>query len=80
MQRCKFCDDYRYIKKMEKKSIDRSNADPDCEVEIRRYYRVAIVSGVKRRIKNESSRWSRGGTSVHGRYPIRFCPMCGRKL
>lgn len=80
MQRCKFCDDYRYIKKIEQKSIDRDNADPDCKVETRRYYRVAIISDWKRRTKNESSRWSRSAMSTHGRYPIRFCPMCGRKL
>ena len=76
---CKFCDDYRTLKKTEKKALDRVNADPSSEVQLRSYYRLALKAITKRR-KKGTKRWYFGGQSVSGNYPLRYCPEWGRKL
>lgn len=77
---CSFCRDYTFLRKIRKKSNDKANADPECDYELKDIYKVSIVSQTKRRLKGHNSKFVRAGISTHGTYPLRYCPVCGRKL
>ena len=78
--RCKFCDDYKYQKKLDRKFESDANNDPECVFNFRHELKVKLISVTRRRQKGSSARYHDGGTCGHGNYPLNFCQVCGRKL
>ena len=77
---CKFCDDYAWQKKHNRKFEDNERNDPDCAFDFRHRYNVALVVITQRRKKGSSAKFSDGARLTHGGYALHYCPVCGRKL
>lgn len=77
--RCKFCDDYKRMKSQKRKFANEVNCDPETGFELRYTYKVVLTAFSAKRF-SERSRFQNSGRCSYGAYPIRFCPVCGRKL
>lgn len=77
---CSFCKEYAHIKRLEKSTVDKMNADPVFAMELKNRYRVSLVSETKRRYKGQNHKFIHAGQASYGSYPIHYCPVCGRKI
>lgn len=77
--KCKFCEDYKFLKKTYTKVSSRGNCNPDADMDIKYTHRVSIVTKTNRRLHGTSI-WLKGKEEFHGDYAVHYCPVCGRKL
>lgn len=80
MTDCKFCADYELRKVRSKSYNQEHNKDPDRHFNLRTNFEVAIVERTWRYGGDGHFYFKRAGTSVSGRYPVNYCPVCGREL
>lgn len=79
MTNCSFCSDYKWMRKRSRKDNEKHNKNPDRTFNLRSKFEVTIVENTYRYGGNHKYIKS-AGRSTSGRYPIRYCPMCGREL
>lgn len=79
MTDCRFCKDYKWWRKRSRKDNEKHNKDPDRTFNLRSYFEVTIVERTFRYGGNRKY-VNRAGTMMRGRYPINYCPVCGREL
>ncbi len=77
--RCKFCKDYKNLKRIERRYADSENCNPESMSEIAYNYKLTLISVTRSRYK-DTSNWRNTGQNIHYSYPIHYCPVCGRKL
>lgn len=79
MKDCKFCGNYRSIRKTEEKNDQKLRSDPESPCELRHVLKVALISETQRR-KRGTSQFVPSGQIIYGTYSLRHCPICGKKL
>lgn len=78
-KKCAFCEHYESIVRSDKHSRDSVNNDPDSRVEIRYVHKVRLMSLIKRRVRGHAQ-YHDAGFCSYKMFPIKFCPVCGRRL
>lgn len=77
--KCNFCNDFKNLKRIERKHADSENCNPDSNVEISYRYKLVLASITHSR-RRDTSNWRNVGQAIHHSYPIHYCPVCGRRL
>ncbi len=74
---CKFCELYKYMKKSHAASNKEHNKDPERTFNLKSRYTAAMQIHTYRTGK---AIVNYAGRSTYGNFPLRFCPVCGKKL
>ena len=77
MSECQFCRDFKTIREDNRKSSARINADPDIKFRVRRIMTLRIRIDTYR---SGSGFHGHAGTLTVGRYPVHYCPVCGKRI
>lgn len=77
MNECRFCRDLADIKTLNRKSSRKVNMDPGLGFRIRHICTVRIRVDTYR---SGAACRNHAGTYTFGRYPVHYCPVCGKRI
>lgn len=77
VKECKFCELYGYLKKSSAKFHKEHNKDPESTFRLKSRYTAALQMHTYR---TGGATVNYAGCSTYGNMPLRYCPVCDRKL